>query len=141
MTTAIVLSFLLMAACLVIAALLFRRPESLVDAVLAEVHPSAPAGRTSTSASLSADTARKFSLAEGERLMGRGTWESPTAPPSQTRIRLVSKGGAVLGETSVTKRRVSLQQRVGKAQALCNFVASHKEDDVWVYRQVGTERE
>jgi hypothetical protein len=36
---------------------------------------------------------------------------------------------------------VSLQQRVGKAQALCNFVASHKEDDVWVYRQVGTERE
>jgi hypothetical protein len=61
--------------------------------------------------------------------------------PSQTRIRLVSNSGKHLEDVSVTRRRVSLQQRVGKAQELCNFVASHKEDDVWVYRQVETERE
>jgi hypothetical protein len=124
MTTAIVLSFLLMAACLVIAALLFRGTDPVVDRVLAEVHPAAPA---TTSV---ASTASAASIALPSR----------TVSPS-TRIRLVSKGGTLLDEISVTKRRVSLQQRVGKAQALCNFVASHKEDDVWVYRQVGTERE
>jgi hypothetical protein len=120
MTTAIVLSFLLMAACLVIAALLFRGTDPLVDRVLAEVAPVAPEQRPTPALTL---------------------LPSASAIAPQTRIRLMSKHNTVLDEISVTKRRVSLQQRVGKAKALCNFVASHKEDDVWVYRQVGTERE
>jgi hypothetical protein len=131
MVTAIVLSFLLMAACLVIAVLLFRGTDPVVDRVLAEIAPEAPASYTtpSTSAPVASAPSRVATAA------------GPLLPALQTRIRLVSKGGTLLGETSVTKRRVGLQQRVGKAQALCNFVASHKEDDVWVYRQVGTERE
>ena len=130
MVTAIVLSYLLAVACIVIAVLLLKGADQALAAATSLAHvptlppvaPSAPATATSPDAPLSRPA---------------GSQSSP-----QTRIRLVSNAGRTLDEISVTKRRVSLQQRVGKARALCNFVASHKdEDDVWVYRQVGVERE
>jgi hypothetical protein len=120
MTLAIVVCGLLAAASVVIAVLLFRGADNL----LGEVEP-------------------------------RATWDVDSDPgvpvvvsrvsvPSlpETRIRLVSNGGRLLGETSITtRRRVTLQQRVGKARELSNFVASHKDGDVWVYRRVGVEKE
>ena len=35
----------------------------------------------------------------------------------------------------------SFTYRVGKAQELSNFVASHKDGDTWVYRRMGVEKE
>lgn len=130
MTTAIVLSFLLAGACIVIAMLLlFRGTDPVVDRVLAEVHPSAPA--------LSSMPAT-FASTETPPLVHR----TPTI--AEARLRLVSKGGHTLDSIVIPakSRRVSLAYRVGKAQKLCTFVASQKlANGDWEYREVGTERE
>ncbi len=129
MTLAIVLCGLLAATCVVIAVLLFKGADNL----LGEVAPrqtwdvDAPAV-TSSAPLVSAGTASA---------------NSPYTPPpvaDGTRIRLVSNAGRLLGETTLTtRRRVSLQHRVGGL--LSNFTVSHKDGDVWVYRRVGVERE
>ena len=125
MTLAIVLCGLLAALCVVIAVLLFKGADNL----LGEVEPRATWDVDAQEITQSAPAIP-------------ATSGSITSTPI-TRIRLVSNGGRRLGETTITtKRRVSLQQRVGKMKALSNFVASHRDEDgVWVYRRVGVERE
>jgi len=125
MTLAILMCGVLTVLCVVIAVLLFKGADNL----LGEVEPRATWDVDAQEITQSAPAIP-------------ATSGSITATPI-TRIRLVSDMGRTLGETTITtKRRVSLQQRVGKMKALSNFVASHRDEDgVWVYRRVGVERE
>ena len=125
MTLAILMCGVLTVLCVVIAVLLFKGADNL----LGEVEPRATWDVDAQEITQSAPAIP-------------ATSGSITATPI-TRIRLVSDMGRTLGETTITtKRRVSLQYRVGKMKALSNFVASHRDEDgVWVYRRVGVERE
>jgi hypothetical protein len=121
-TLAIVLSFLLGGACLVIAALLFAGAKSL-----RESEPVAPAVTPSVPVAAAPVVAPP----------------EPPLVPETVAIRLVSNGGRHLGDTVIPlrARRVNLQRRVGKARELSTFVASHKDGEAWTYRRVGVERE
>ncbi len=122
MTLAIVLCFLLAAASVVIAALLFRGADKILD----EAEPRLSSHRATGAAQTHASA-------------GSAATETP-----KQRLRLVSNSGNFLGETDIAahRRRNSFTYRVGKAQELSNFVASHRDDDgVWVYRRMGVEKE
>lgn len=133
MVTAIVLSFLLAAACIVIAVLLLFRGA---DRALAAATSLAHVGTLPVVASASANPSPKADSVTGP--------SAPTlSPVAQTRIRLVSNAGRHLGDAEIPAkaRRASFTQRVGKARELSNFVASHRDGEVWVYRRVSVERE
>lgn len=140
MTLAIVLCGLLVATCAIIAVLLFKGADNLLGEVAPRQTWDVDSGRSEPTPLSVASVSSSPVSATAASSAAIATPITSVAPPVPTRIRLVSNGGRYLGDTTITtRRRVSMQYRIGKA--LSNFTVSHKDGDVWVYRRVGVERE
>jgi hypothetical protein len=165
LTVAIVLSFLLAAACAVIAVLLaakgVRESEPVAPAVVPEP-PQTPAPVVSVSEQPKPAVIRWIVehvtkpapalapvAAPLTRVFGADTASSEdraavsAAPSATTTLRLVSGSGRHLGSVEIPakSRKATFRHRLAKSQELSNFVASHREADAFVYRRVGVERQ